>query len=75
MLILSMDLSLSDGAELLRLDLELHPGYGADPEVAHRALQLALVVAEWPIVVEATGAMLRLPPGALQQFNVRRAPS
>jgi hypothetical protein len=55
------------------LAVQLHAAYGSEPAVAVPMLQLALLVAEWPMVMIATGQLLRFPSGSVDRVYVRYA--
>lgn len=70
MLILTVNVGAPSEEPAQRLSLALHPGYGDDAEVASQILELAMG-AEWPLVLNASGGVVRLPNGAVRQFFVR----
>jgi hypothetical protein len=45
-------------------------GYGAAPEVALQTLTLALMHAEWPLLLDAEGGLLEFRPGTVQGIRV-----
>ena len=52
------------------LTLDLHPGYGDDPELATSILRAALT-AELPVLLDHEARLLALPPASVRQFTVR----
>ena len=74
MLNLTVDLHLVGRQDTARAEVILHSGYGSDAEVANQLLQLALG-AEWPLVLDSSGQLVRFEAGSVRQFYVRKAAS
>jgi hypothetical protein len=51
--------------------LDVGDGYGGDPVLALELLQLALMRAEWPMVWDVDGEVVRFPTGSVRQIVVR----
>lgn len=58
----------------LQVDIPMHGGYGATPELAHEILLLCLTATEWPIVVDADGAPWSVPVGSVLSVITQALP-
>jgi hypothetical protein len=50
--------------------IDVGDGYGRDPVLALELLQVALMRAEWPMVGDVSGQVLRFKPGSVRQIVV-----
>jgi alkylhydroperoxidase/carboxymuconolactone decarboxylase family protein YurZ len=57
--------------ESVALEIPLNAGYGGTPELAHEVLLVCLTAAGWPIVIDADGIPLYVPPGTLRALMTR----
>lgn len=71
MLMLTVDVALPTQGAVRRIEVTLHPGYGTEAETASRLLELAIGGAEWPLVLDHWGNLVRFPKGHVRQFYVR----